>query len=303
MHKSIRNCLALGFSTICAACGGESADQLASSLDAAFKAGDMDAALALLDSKGVPAMAMSVYMDNVNDCFAGYTCTVSMEPLSDAFKKEIPVQREKNGVEFSTTPEGIIKIAEVAPESKGTVELPYAKVDGKYKIIGMHYTAEKLAALKTKTAQSITDELLAKGIGDPPDTQWKSNATALPADGGDAGNAFVAKVKATAAAAKANDVDAMIAAGGDWEKMLFGEKDLSGKPVSLKARQLKMRTHFVLQPAEVTVTGGYRLDDMVVVTFDGHDGNGWVVHGAQLMQLTNGAWQESGRQKVSIPPA
>ena len=68
-----------------------------------------------------------------------------------------------------------------------SVEMPYAKINGEYKIVSNNYTPAKVAELKSKSAQAIADELLADGVGTPPDKDWKNKARVLSAGGGEAG--------------------------------------------------------------------------------------------------------------------
>lgn len=304
--KAIRSTLLLSLVAACAACSGESPQNLATKFDAALKAGDMDAALALLDDRGLPANVKFFYMDLLPDCFENLTCTVTAGPLTDDFRKRLAEQKTQQGLEIATEPEGILLIKQEGPKEHGKMELPFAKVDGKYKVIAAHYGAQKLGELKAQTGQTLADAALEKGMqtmaGDL-NAEWKSKASVLPAGGGDAGAAFVAQTNAMAAAAKANDLDAMIAAGGQWAQMVYRDKDFDGKPVSLHRRQLKMRAQVVRQLTDVKVLGGYQQGDVALITYEGHDGAGWIERGFTLMQHKGNQWESVGGDEVNVPPA
>ena len=305
MNRIANCCLVTSLVALCAACAGENAQNLAAKLDSALKSGDMDAALALLDGRGLPGEVKFFYMDLVPDCFEHLTCTVTAGPVTDEYKKEMAEQKQSQGLEVAPEPEGILLIKQEGEKEHGKMELPFAKVDGKYKVIAARYSAQKLGALKAQTGQTLADEALATGMqtmaGDL-NSEWKTNAKALAAGGGDAGAAFVASTNAMAKAAKANDVNAMIAAGGEWAAVVFRDKDFDGKPVSLHRRELKMRAQAVRQLADVEVLGGYQQGDVAIITFQGHDGAGWVVRGFKVMENKDNRWDGIGGNQVSVPP-
>jgi hypothetical protein len=299
-YGSLLVALAIG----CSACAGESAQTLATRLETAMKAGDMDAALALLDDRGLPGELKFFYMDLVPDCFEALKCAVTPGPLTDKFKQRVAAQAQQ-GVEVTPNPEGLLVIKEEGPKEHGSIELPYARVDGKYKVIAGRYTAGKAAELKARTVQAIVDAAFAARIqtmaGDF-DTEWQKQATVLPAGGGDAGAAFVARENAMAAAAKANDVAAMIVAGGTNAEFLYRDKEFDGTPVSLHRRQLKMRAQAVRQLADVRVLGGFQQGDVAIITYEGHDGAGWIVRGYAVMQHKGSGWESMGSDSTSVPP-
>lgn len=303
MRNMLKLCTALSLCGTLSACGGGSPDQLASSLETALKSGDLDAELALLDSPNIPSDQKFFYADAVVDCSDGsMTCTVKAVPLNDEFKKRLELQAGK-GVEFAAAPEGLIQVAEEGKGMKGSYSLPYAKVGGSYKIVAGHYTAQKVAELRAQTAQAKTDEYLKAGVGYPPNPDWKSQATALPADGGEAGAALVSMVKARTDAVKAGDVDKRIAAGDERDAIIYAAKGADGTEHPLKIRQLSMRVQSMRELADVKVLGGYQNGDAAVLTIEGHDGGGWVVRGAQFMEKKGGKWETGELDSVSTPAA
>jgi hypothetical protein len=265
----------------------------------------MDAALALLDARGMPGQLKFFYMDMVPDCFENLKCTVTAGPVTPEFKDRAARQKQQ-GIEVVPEAEGLLAIKQEGPKEHGSAQLPYARVDGRFKVIAGHYTAAKAAELRGETAQSMLDAAFASGVktmaGDF-GADWKSAATPLPAGGGEAGTAFVAQTNAVAAAAKANDIPAMMAAGGEFAQFLYRDKDWEGHPVSLHRRQLMMRAQAVRQLADARVLGGFQQGDVAIVTYEGHDGTGWVVRGFTVMQHKGDAWKTLGGDSASIPPA
>ncbi len=183
-------------------------------------------------------------------------------------------------------------------------DLPYARVGNEYKIIMDRYTAAKLATAKATSAQAAAEQTMAKGIYNDKgelDKEWKSKAMALPVDGGEAGAAFLAYVKAVAAAVKTNDVDAVAKATGKWGQAVLGATDYAGKPVPLQQRQLKLRAQALRFLMEARILGGYRLGNKAVLIVEGTNGNGATVRGAQVMGLLEGKWSRQGEDFIEIP--
>ena len=48
--------------------------------------------------------------------------------------------------------------------------------------------------------------------------------------------------------------------------------------------------------------GGYQLDDVAVITYEGRDGAEWIVRGYKLMERRDNRWSSFGGGEVSIPP-
>lgn len=298
--------LALGAAT-CTAAGNPQG--LATALQAALAKGDADAVLASADLAGAPAMAVYMLADLPNECDEGAVCTVSVKPLDAAWKADNAKQMLEQDAEWGVAPEGLIEIAaKDAGEGGGSSEmsLPYARVGGQYRIVIGRYTAARLAELKATTPQAAALKTLEGGIYDSAagerDTTWATTAEVLPADGGEAGAAFLAKVQAMAAAIKANDPDAAAIAGGDWGKAVLGATDYAGKPVPLEARKRKLRAQGVRMLVEARVLGGWRKGATAVLVVEGTNGAGNIVRGAQLMELADGTWTDAGKDVIEFPP-
>ena len=83
MRKLICNCLVVclaGIATAYGADGSNNPETLASKLAATYKAGDMDAALALFDAHHGQSASQRYFMQLVLGCFEDFTCTVSPGP-------------------------------------------------------------------------------------------------------------------------------------------------------------------------------------------------------------------------------
>ena len=122
--------------------------------------------------------------------------------------------------------------------------MPYAKIDGAYKIATMRFTDAEFAARRARDSEALLQEMFAEGIYDSAKgerrTDWATAATRLPADGGDAGKAFVRQTTAMAAAVDAKDPDAAMRSGGRWAKMVFADKDYDGKSIAADQRKRKL---------------------------------------------------------------
>jgi hypothetical protein len=296
------------------ACGGDSPADLAKRLDSALKAGDMDAAIGLIEWHDSPAQLRFLYMDLLPDCFERHVCTVTVSPLTDEFRERTATQTQTQGAEYVVAPEGTIEIvgkppADAPHKNDGTsregmnLSMPYARVDGRYKIICMHYTPAKVAELKAKTAQMIADETLAQGVGIPRDMEWKRKASVLPAGGGEPGVAFSTSTAALAGAVKSGSLDALMASMGRIGRLIYGDKDTDGTVIPLKTRELTLRAQSVRYDTDVTVLGGYLLGDTAALFYEGHNGAGWIVRGVVLMEQHEGLWDDVGRQAIEIPPS
>jgi hypothetical protein len=305
-----KTCATLLFALGASACTGASNPEgLAKGLQDALAQGNADAVLASADLRGAPAMAVFMLADLPNDCDEGATCTVSLKPLDAEWKSDNEKQMAAEGAEWGAMPEGLLAVStRDAGEGGGSSELslPYGKVDGQYRIVIGRYTSAKLAELKATTPQAAALKTLAGGIYDDAigerDTSWATTAEVLPADGGEAGAAFQAKLKAMAAAIKAGDPDAAAIAGGEWGKVVLGATSYDGKPVPLEARKRKLRSQGTRMLVEAQVLGGWRKGDTAVLVIEGTNGVGNTVRGAQLMDFEGGTWSDAGRDVIEFPP-
>lgn len=285
--------------------------QLAGALDTAIKAGDFDAAQALFDRTSLP-FGQSVYLNVVADCAEeGATCETSTGALTEAMKKENSEQAPD--WEWKPIPEGVIDVAMKTKGMQGGRYFEYARVDGQYRIVFAHYSAAKLAELRTMTVQSIADARLAKGVHEPTepnDPDWKAKASPLPPGGAEAGAWFVAHTKAIAAAVAAGNVSALRSLyeeAGDSESYSYKDKDDKGNPVSaqtLRHLRLRMRATAIDHLQDVTVLGGYQLGGIAALSYEGHDGAGWIRRGCVFLKLDGKNWKPAliSGEEATIPP-
>ena len=254
--------------------------------------GDLEAANALLHNQHNAADQQLTYISLVENCSNGFDCKVSRGAVTDDFNKSMAGDRENDGRELPIAAGGLLSIdtsyKDANSEAKDTFLLPYAKVDGSYKVIAASYTATQLHELQAKSAQAVAAEQLAAGIDGDPD--WRRKATKLAADGGEPGKQLVAHVAAIAKAFKERDYARLITLGGVRAKYLYAEKDSTGAIVPAKKRQLLLQGQQVQELVEVNVLGGYQQGDTAVVIIEGHNGAGWIVLGLYQMQTIDGKW-------------
>ncbi|HKE46686.1 MAG TPA: hypothetical protein VKB52_01360, partial [Rhodanobacteraceae bacterium] len=263
-------------------------DALATALQKALDAGDFAAAAALADVDGAPADARFAYFDAVSGCSADMQCKVKVAPLDDDFRKGLA--EDANAIDATPiAAEGVVVVTETSRDGSGSGDLrmPYVKSGGAYRIALMRPGAPAIAKARTRSNDDILKSFLAAGIYDPATrtrrTDWASAAKALPADGGDAGRAFVASTKAMSAAVDAKDPDAAMRAGGRWSAIVFADKGFDGKPVAKAERQKKLFAQSQRMLRDVKVSGGYQLGDDAALVFEARNGSGWIERGAVLL--------------------
>ena len=298
--------LALGLSLPLVACGG-SPENLAQSMQKALQAGDQEAALQLARLDGAPAQLHFFYLDQVGDCAeAGTTCTATLAPLDDKFQEQAKGLAEQ-GLEVIASPEGLVVVELKSETAKGKMRMPYAKVDGDYRIVSQRYSAAKLDEMRGKSNAALLQELLDEGIYDRESgerkTDWKEGATALPAGGGEIGAAYRKQVEALAAAAAAGDPDAAASSGDGFAAMMLGANDYAGKPVPMEVRKRKLRAQSTRWLREIEIEGGWQKGEEAILVFTGRNGIGWIERGAMLVtrEDANSGWNNSGETTVEYP--
>ena len=312
MNRSALKLAPLAAALALAACA-KGPENLAADMRDAIAKKDVDALLGMADMTQTPAMAQFGLVGLPDDCAEPVVCTVTLKPIDEKWAKEHEAHLAQQGAEDRTKPEGVLFIEGKADPAKSepgsshslTIQVPYAKVDGKYKILFGRYTAAKLAELKATTPEAATDKTLALGIGKPGESErnmdWKTTATPLPAGGGDPGAAYLAYVGGIGAAVKAKDVDALAAATGEWGRLVLGPKDWNGKDVPMDKRQRKMRAQAARMTVSAQVLGGYQLGEQAVLTIEGTNGMGNTVRGAVVMEVKDGKWEHAGEDLIEIP--
>ncbi len=291
------------------ACGGGTPEHLAADMQKALQAGDIDAALALGDLDGAPPDALFFYADMVPDCQSGDTCVVSLAPYTAERAEEDRQSAAEQGFEMTSTPVGVLVVSsqskDASGESSSKVQLPYAKVGDRHKVIIGRFSAAKLAEMRATSTEALVDKMLAAGIYDDATrshrSDWKEIATALPAGGGEVGAWFKQRTEAVHAAAKAADLDGVIKAGGQMEAMIYRDKEYDGTPVPRELRLLKLRAQTLRSLATVKVLGGYQYGTDTLLIIEGTSDNGWIVRGPILISGEGEDMGVSGRGTISYP--
>lgn len=298
---------ALMFSAL-SACA-EKPENFAQQMQSALDSGDVDAALALGSLDRAPPDLLFYYTDMVGDCGFVQTCTVSLGAYDENAAKDEAAQSAE-GFAYEAKPQGLLKIemkprAGDASSSSGSTSMPYGLVNGKLRVLGGAYTVEKLAELRATSTSSQVDAMLQAGIYDNTlqerRTDWKTAATALPADGGEFGRWFSDSASRLAAAYASGDPDAMIKAGGSKEARIFGANNYAGKPVPAGFRKIKVRSQSARAMKSARVLGGYQLGDDAVLQFEGETMTGWIKRGAVLVSREDGEFDVAGWKVVSYP--
>ena len=280
---------------------------LAKSLQSALDKGDFEAARKLADIGDAPAELHFYFFDMVRGCASEATCTVTTAPADDAMRERWKKQAEQMHAQVPMA-DGLIEVASKSKSGSGsgTMKMPYAKVGGEYKLTSIHFSDAEFAALRATSDQALIDELFAQGIRDSkgePRTDWATAATKLPADGGEAGKAYVAQTTAMAAAVDAKDPDAAMNSGGQMATIIFRDKDFEGKAIPLVDRKRKLHVQSLRMLRDVKVKGGYQLDDDAVLMIEARDGIGWVVRGPIVLSRDGTNWDRAGAKTVSYPAA
>jgi hypothetical protein len=292
---------------VCSCTGATSTpDALAKALQRALDNGDFKAAAALADLANAPAEVHFALLDNVYECSTDAKCTVAAAPIDAAFRQQLADDAKQLGAEVPAA-EGLIVVTSKSKDGSGsgTLQMPYAKVDGTYKLASLHLGAAEIAKRRATTGEQLLKEMFAGGIYDNASGErrmdWATAATPLPADGGNAGVELVRQTSAMAKAVDAKDPDAAMAAGGQWAKVVFADKGYDGKPIAREQRQKKLYVQPLRMLRDVKVTGGYALGDDAALIVEGRDGIGWTERGAVLMTRNGDVWDVSGKQLIAYP--
>lgn len=280
---------------------------LATALQSALDKGDFEATRQLAELDASPAQIHFFIMSMVGMCASEVTCTVTTEEVDVESRQRWKIEAERMNAQAPAA-DGVIKIATQSRSGgkSGKKKIPYAKVGAAYKLTSVHFTEAEFAALRAKSDQALIDEFFTKGVRDSNGesrTDWATAGTRLPADGGEAGKAFVARTKAMAAAIDAKDPDAAMHAGGELSTLLFQENDSNGEPIPLVVRKRILHVQSLLMLRDVKVKGGYQLGDSAVLIIEARDGIGWIVRGPILLVREGDGWDRAGDGMVSYPAA
>lgn len=282
-----------------------SPEALAKAVQTAFSKGDFDAARKLADIELAPAQLHFFYFDAVRECASESVCSTSTAAADAELITRLKEQAAQMNAEAPKV-EGTIKIEMKAKDgsSSGKMEMPYAKVGNAYKLVSIAYPPTEIARLKATSSESLLKEFFSKGIRDSKGdmrTDWETVATKLPADGGEAGKAFVEQTRKMSAAVDARDPDAAMNSGSQMARMIYRDKGWDDKPIALADRQAKLRVQALRMLRDVKVSGGYQFEDAAVLLIDARDGIGWSVRGPILLTKDGEAWDKAGDNLVSFP--
>ncbi len=308
--KKLNLAFALSLSIALQACASSTPEKLASDLQSALDKGDVDAALAMGNFKNTIPILKWTYLRRVVSCGYESICRVMVKADDPAAIAERAAEQLKQGFEFDEKPAGVL-IVSFGSRKPGTFEgeqsMPYAKIDGQFRILTGHYNAKKLAELRAKSNSQLLDEMFAQGIREnvPPHnnrTDWKTAATVLPAGGGEIGAAYEAEIARDYLRYSTGDLASILADGGNFEKAIYGEKDSDGAPVAKSVRISELRIQSGRMTVQTKVLGGYQLGDDVVLDTEGTAENGWIVRGPVLLtQNSEGKFLSAGDMTVSYP--
>ena len=296
----------LAVSTSGGATAASSPEALARDLQKAMQSGDLKAAAKLADIERAPAELHFFYYDQVRECSVDATCTTSLAPLDAEYRAKLQEQAKESGAQaLDVAGLVVVTTRSLDGSGSGTMKMPYAKIDGTYKIATMRFTDAEFAVRRGKNSEALLQEMFAEGIYDSAKgerrTDWATAATRLPADGGEAGKAFVRQTTAMAAAVDAADPDAAAQSGGRWAMMVFADKGYDGKAIPLDQRKRKLQVQSLRMLREVKVSGGYQLGDDVALMIEARNGIGWTERGAVLLSRDGEQWDVAGKHTVSFP--
>lgn len=283
-----------------------SPEALAKAVQSAFSKGDFDAARKLADIDMAPADLHFFYFDAVRECAGESVCSTSTAVADDELIARLTEQAKQFNAEMPKV-EGTIKIEMKAKDgsSSGKMSMPYAKVDGVYKLVSAEYSAQEIARLKATTNESLVKEFFAKGILDSgmsePRTDWETAATKLPADGGEVGKSYLKQTRAMSAAVDAKDPDAAMNSGSQRSRIIFRDKNFDDTPIPLAERQAKLKVQALRMVRDVSIKGGYQMGDSAVLIIEARDGIGWITRGPILLVNDGGVWDKAGDYFIRYP--
>ena len=282
-----------------------SPEALAKAVQTAFSKGDFDAARKLADIELAPAQLHFFYFDAVRECASESVCSTSTAAADAELITRLTEQAAQMNAEAPKV-EGTIKIEMKAKDgsSSGKMEMPYARIGNDYKLVSIAYSPAEIARLKATSSESLLKEFFSKGIRDSKGelrTDWETVATKLPADGGEAGKAFVEQTRKMSAAVDARDPDAAMNSGSQMARIVYRDKGWDDKPIALADRQAKLRVQALRMLRDVKVSGGYQFEDAAVLLIEARDGIGWSVRGPILLVKEGDAWDKAGDHQIRFP--
>lgn len=294
------------------ACGSGSRSTpqgLADALSQALDRGDFAALDDLVAFHGAPAQMKSMLHEMSLDC-GRLRCEVSPIKIDDVWRAESEALKANKGLEFQYEVVGLLELhgtsRDPSPENRESFKarIPYALIDGQYRVVSMRFSPDKLSELQATSAEQAAATTLAKGIYDfeagELRTDFAERASELPADGGEPGAAWQTLVQARAEAIRNRDPDAY-AALDEVGAVLYGATDWSGRPVAIELRQRKILAASLTDVIDSRVLGGWQLGNTAILVIEGRNGGGSTIRGAQFMRLSAGGWVPHARDLIEIP--
>src|SRR5690606_11927455 len=113
-------------------------------------------------------------------------------PMDEEYRQGTEAQAKEMGIEGPAA-EGLLVVDSKSLDGSvsGSLKLPYAKVDGSYRIASTRYSDSHLAGLRARTNESLLQEMFDRGIPNRSTgavrKDWAAAASRLPEDGGPAG--------------------------------------------------------------------------------------------------------------------
>lgn len=296
------------------ACGGKhTPEQLARDVEAALQSGDIDAFAAQVDFAGAPSMMQYMMLGMVDECSREMHCSITVTATDAEFEAQAAQEMAEDGAEMPYPIAGLLELKGEPREAEDgngfsmSARMPFALVEDRYRIASGRYTPARMAELQATTAESAAAATLERGVINPNtgdiDPDWVDRAERLPPGGGDVGAAWLARIRAVAAAAAAGDPDAAWEASGEWGRRMVDKTDYFGKEIPLESRKRQLRTEYVRMVVDAEVLGGYRLDNLAMLIIEGRNGSGGIVRGAQFLKLSDNGWDHAGtgNDLVEIP--
>jgi len=263
--------------TIQQATAADNPQGLLDELKAVIAKKDVNAATILIDWGNAPVQAYRMLKMSVADCFAPAKCQIATGPLTEADKTP------NENYYFPVAPEGVIRIKS-EPEEEG-FSMPYAKVNGSYKIVIGQLTEKswnevKLAADASKIAKEMASDIVTSG-------------KPLPADGGEPAKAY----REYLAAVAKGDTDFLAQHGSQGDLYFFGTA-YKANPTKAAITVDLTRMEVIAEPI---IKGGFIQDSRAVLLVSGLNGLGWITEGAIILAQKDRKWSIEDHRHEGYP--
>jgi hypothetical protein len=280
--------------------------KLAESVSDALNNADLTAVSELAQLSGAPAAVRSMLYDSAIECSEPPGCMVSLAPVDADFKERAQYLSQSQGLEIPDVV-GLLVIASSAEGGSGSssTKVPYAEVDGEYRVVAGRLSAEKIESLRATTNESLLEKGFSWKVQDPETgegtSDWATAATRLEEDGGAAGRGLVADTSAMYQATQAKDPDRAAQLGDRLLNMVLNEPDGEGNPRSKARRQLQLEVWALSRLHDVRIHAGYQLGSSVLLMIEARDGIDWIVRGPVLMIPDGDSWGIAANGTIRYP--